>query len=47
MSDEQFIVARDEVREILPVASIVTRVPGARPWMRGEEFQSAAKQKAT
>jgi twitching motility protein PilI len=35
MGDEQFIVARDDIKEILLVPSIVTRVPGAKPWMRG------------
>lgn len=32
---EQFIVARDEIREVLMVPSSVTRVPGARAWVRG------------
>lgn len=32
---DQFVVARDEVREVLMVPSAVTRVPGARPWVKG------------
>jgi twitching motility protein PilI len=32
---EQFVMAREEVREVLMVPSSVTRVPGARAWMRG------------
>jgi twitching motility protein PilI len=32
---EQFIVAREEVREVLMVPSSVTRVPGSKPWIRG------------
>lgn len=32
---EQFMVPRDEIREVLMVPSSVTRVPGARPWLRG------------
>ncbi|MDJ0928887.1 MAG: chemotaxis protein CheW [Gammaproteobacteria bacterium] len=32
---EQFIVSRDEIREVLMVPSSVTRVPGAQAWLRG------------
>jgi twitching motility protein PilI len=32
---EQFLMAREEVREVLMVPSSLTRVPGARPWIRG------------
>lgn len=32
---ERFIVGREEVREVLMVPSSVTRVPGAKSWVRG------------
>ena len=32
---EQFLMARAEVREVLMVPSSLTRVPGAKPWIRG------------
>ncbi len=32
---EQFIVSREDIREVLMVPSQVTRVPGAKPWIRG------------
>jgi twitching motility protein PilI len=35
LGSEQFVVARDEVREILMLPDSMTRVPGARPWIRG------------
>lgn len=35
LGNEQFVVARDEVREVLMVPPAVTRVPGARSWVRG------------
>ena len=35
MGDERFIVARDDIREIMLVPSMVTRVPGAKPWISG------------
>ncbi len=35
VSSENFLVARDETREVLGFPSVVTRVPGARPWIRG------------
>jgi twitching motility protein PilI len=35
MGGETFLVARDETREIMGVPTAVTRVPGARSWIRG------------
>ena len=35
IADEQFIVARDDIREIMIVPQAITRVPGAKPWVRG------------
>lgn len=35
MSSENFLVAREETREILGYPAVVTRVPGAKPWIRG------------
>ena len=35
MGGETFLVARDEAREVMGVPSPITRVPGARPWIRG------------
>lgn len=35
LGNERFVVAREEVREILMVPPAITRVPGARPWVRG------------
>lgn len=32
---ERFVVPRNEVREVLMLPASVTRVPGARPWMKG------------
>ncbi len=32
---ETFLLARDETREVMSVPSFMTRVPGARPWIRG------------
>jgi twitching motility protein PilI len=32
---ERFVANRGEVREVLPVPEQVTRVPGAKPWLRG------------
>ncbi len=32
---ENFLVAREETREVLSYPSVVTRVPGARTWVRG------------
>lgn len=35
MGGETFLVARDEAREIMGVPTTITRVPGARSWIRG------------
>ena len=35
MSSENFLAARDETREVLSLPPVVTRVPGAKPWVRG------------
>ncbi|MBB6094794.1 twitching motility protein PilI [Povalibacter uvarum] len=35
VSAENFLVAREETREVLGFPSVVTRVPGAKPWIRG------------
>jgi twitching motility protein PilI len=35
MGNEQFIAARDDIREILLVPPSITRIPGAKSWMRG------------
>ena len=35
LGDEQFVVARDRVREVLMVPPFITRVPGAKAWLRG------------
>lgn len=35
LGDEQFLVPRGEVREVLTVPSGVARVPGAKHWLRG------------
>lgn len=32
---ETFLVARDETREVLSVPNFLTRVPGAKAWIRG------------
>lgn len=32
---ESFVAARSDVREILPVPDSLTRVPGAKAWLRG------------
>ncbi|HEX6945303.1 MAG TPA: chemotaxis protein CheW [Casimicrobiaceae bacterium] len=32
---ETFLVAREETREVMALPSFLTRVPGARPWIRG------------
>ncbi|MDQ2070597.1 chemotaxis protein CheW [Natronospira bacteriovora] len=34
MGDQNILVERDEVREVLPVPTLA-RVPGARPWLKG------------
>ena len=35
LGDEEFVAARTDVREILPMPEQLTRVPGAKPWLRG------------
>ncbi|MGC4029583.1 MAG: chemotaxis protein CheW [Steroidobacteraceae bacterium] len=35
MAGESYLVAREEMREVLPYPSQLTRVPGARTWIRG------------
>jgi twitching motility protein PilI len=32
---ERFVTGRADVREVLPVPDQLTRVPGAKPWLRG------------
>ncbi len=35
MATETFLVARDETREVLGYPTAITRVPGARAWIKG------------
>ncbi|HJP38462.1 MAG: chemotaxis protein CheW [Gammaproteobacteria bacterium] len=35
LADEQFIVARDDIREVLMVPESIARVPGAKSWISG------------
>ena len=35
LGTETFLAAREETREVLAVPAQLTRVPGARPWVRG------------
>jgi twitching motility protein PilI len=35
LGPESFLVARDETREVMALPSSLTRVPGARGWIRG------------
>jgi twitching motility protein PilI len=35
MSGEVFLVARDETREVMGMPNSITRVPGARGWVKG------------
>lgn len=35
MGGETFLVAREETREVLGYPAAVTRIPGARPWIKG------------
>lgn len=35
MSGDLYLVAREETREVLGVPASVTRVPGAKPWIKG------------
>lgn len=32
---ERFVTSRGDVREVLPIPEQITRVPGAKPWLRG------------
>lgn len=35
LGGETFLVGRDEAREVMGVPANITRIPGARPWIRG------------
>jgi len=35
VGDDRFVAARGEVREVLPVPEQLTRVPGAKAWLKG------------
>ena len=35
LGNERFVIRREEVREVLMLPSTLTRVPGAKPWVRG------------
>jgi twitching motility protein PilI len=35
LGGEPFVTARADVREVLPAPEQITRIPGARPWLRG------------
>ncbi len=35
LAAERFVTSRADVREVLPLPDHVTRVPGAKPWLRG------------
>jgi twitching motility protein PilI len=35
LSSENFLVAREETREVLGFPTVLTRVPGAKSWIRG------------
>lgn len=35
LGDENFVASRTDVREVMPVPDAMTRVPGARHWLRG------------
>src|ERR1700727_3513053 len=35
MGGETFLVAREETREVLGYSAVVTRIPGAKNWVRG------------
>lgn len=35
VGNESFVAGRSDVREVLPLPDHVTRVPGAKPWLRG------------
>jgi twitching motility protein PilI len=35
MGGETFLVAREETREVLAYPTVLTRIPGAKPWVKG------------
>lgn len=35
LAGENFVAARTDIREVLPVPEVLTRVPNAKPWLRG------------
>jgi twitching motility protein PilI len=35
LGPERFVTARSDVREVLPMPSQITRIPGAKSWLRG------------
>lgn len=35
LGNENFVAARTDIREVLPVPEQLTRVPNAKPWLRG------------
>jgi twitching motility protein PilI len=35
LGNERFVIAREEIREVLMLPSTLTRVPGAKAWVRG------------
>jgi twitching motility protein PilI len=35
LGTEQFVAGRGEVREVLPIPEQITRIPGAKTWLRG------------
>jgi len=35
LGEERFVIAREEVAEVLMVPSVITRVPGGKSWMNG------------
>lgn len=35
LGNERFVAPRADVREVLPLPEHMTRVPGAKPWLRG------------
>ena len=35
LGSENFVAARTDVREVMPLPDQMTRVPGAKPWLRG------------
>lgn len=35
LGSERFVTDRTEVKEVMPVPDALTRVPGAKPWLRG------------